>query len=122
MIRLAALLLLSLSPVAHAQLQHEQEIQRALVQRDQQSAEFAAGVRGASPGTLETLHARQLSEAMLPLAPELRPYQRARMAEDRALVLAPPVRRSVPVPDLPLALPGGPRSSVDPIAPQGLPY
>src|SRR5688572_11186019 len=107
MIRLAALLL-SLSPVAHAQQQHEQEIQRALVQRDQQSAEFAAGVRGAPPGALQSLHARQLGETMRPLAPELRPYQRARMAEDGALVLAPPVRRSVPVPDLPLPLPGGP--------------
>jgi hypothetical protein len=97
----------------------EQEIQRALVQRDQQSAEFAAGVRGAP--VLAPLHARQLQEVMLPLATELRPWQRNRMADERALVFAPPiVEKAVPLEPLPL--PGGPRSGVDPVLPQGLPY
>jgi len=104
----------------------EAEIQRALVQRDQQSAAFAAGVRGPLPAAAAELHARQLSEVMAtPLAAELRPYQRMRMAEERALVLPPPVVRgsSVAVPDLaPLPLPGGPRRGVDPVLPQGLPY
>jgi hypothetical protein len=112
--------------IAHAQ---ESEIQRALVQRDQQSAEFAAGVRGVPPGAASGLHARQLSEiAATPLAPELRPYQRMRMGEERALVLTPPnVRKSGSDPESkpassPLPLPGGPRGGVDPVLPQGLPY
>ena len=118
MIRIAALLLVGTCPGAQAQ---EREIQRALVQRDQQSAEFAAGVQATA---LSSLHARQLGDVMaIPLAPELRPYQRVRMAEERELVFAPPVRRSVPDPELsPLPLPGGARSGVDPVLPQGLPY
>ena len=118
MMRIAALLLAGTCLGAQAQ---EQEIQRALVQRDQQSAEFAAGAH--VPG-LSSLHARQLADVMaIPLAPELRPYQRLRMAEERELVFAPPVRRSVPDPDLtPLPLPGGARGGVDPVLPQGLAY
>ena len=59
----------------------EQEIQRALIQRDQQSAEFAARVRGADTAALEQLHARQLRDAALPVNPDpaiarqLEPYQ-----------------------------------------------
>jgi hypothetical protein len=115
--RSLALLLLAASPGLPAQ---EREIQRALVERDQQSAEFAAGVKG---GTLSTLHSRQLGEiATTPRPPELRPYQRLRMSEERELVLSPPLRRSVPDPDLaPLPLPGGPRHGVDPVLPQGFP-
>jgi hypothetical protein len=102
----------------------EQEIQRALVQRDQMSAEFAARARGVPSQDLSDLHARQLRDVMtIPVSPELRPWQRARMAEEQILMLSPPVRRSVPDPDLsPLPLPGGPRGGVDPVLPQGLPY
>jgi hypothetical protein len=135
MIRFAALLLLGTCLGAQAQ---EREIQRALIERDQQSAAFAAGARGAPAPDLSALNARQLSDVMaIPLPPELRPYQRFRMAEERALVLPPPKEigdsyrsplplpfgRSVAVPDLdPLPLPGGPRGGVDPVLPQGLPY
>jgi hypothetical protein len=131
MMRIAALLLAGTCLGAQAQ---EQEIQRALVQRDQQSAEFAAGAHAPA---LSSLHARQLGDVMaIPLAPELRPYQRFRMAEERELVFAPPVVKSGSEPDFrgssksgsdpdftaPLALPGGARSGVDPVLPQGLPY
>ena len=97
---------------------NEQEIQRALVQRDQQSAEFAARARGADTSSLERLHARQLAEATRPLQPELRPYQRQKMAGERALVLPPPVMPTK-MPEAPLPLPGGPRHGVDPIPAQG---
>jgi hypothetical protein len=96
----------------------EQEIQRALIQRDQQSAEFAARVRGQDVSRLEQLHARQLQEAVQP-NPELRPYQRQRMADERSLlVLPPPV--VLKKPEAPLPLPGGPRHGVDPIPAQSL--
>jgi hypothetical protein len=104
----------------------QQEIQRALIQRDQMQAEFAAQLRGYQERVrLETLHARQLSEALVPLSPDpalavqLLPYQRARMAEERELRFAPPVVR-VPRAEPPLPLPGGPRPGVDTVAPQGL--
>src|SRR5688572_622141 len=99
-------------------LAQEQEIQRALIQRDQMTAEFAAGVRASA--ALQELHARQLREVMLvPLQPELRPYQRQRMADERALVLAAP-KALVQPPEKPLPLPGGPRHGVDPIPVQGV--
>ena len=106
---------------------NEQEIQRALIQRDQQSAEFAAGV---NRGPLENLHQRQLMEAGRALHPDaeiarqLRPYERSRMARERegfVLRLPPPRINSGSDPDLqPLPLPGGPRHGVDPIPSQRL--
>lgn len=104
---------------------HEQEIHRALIQRDQQAAEFAAAARGdaAARARLEILHEQQRRE--LPLAPELLPYQRQRMAEERLFVLSPPVPRDDPSArknEEPLPLPGGPKAGVDPVLPQGLPY
>jgi hypothetical protein len=99
-----------------------------LIQRDQQSAEFAAGVRGAPDrAALQYFHALQLRDAGRALDPDpevarqLRPYERARAAAERELVLPPPViTRSGPDPDLrPLPLPGGPRHGVDPIPAQG---
>jgi hypothetical protein len=108
-------------------LAHEQEIQRALIQRDQQSAEFAAGVRGGDRASLEALHARQrLEVATQPLHPDpevarqLQPYQRQRMADERTLVLPPPVVQASP-PERPLPLPGGPRHGVDPVTAHGTP-
>lgn len=116
---------LALSLAAFACVAQEQEIQRALIQRDQQSAEFANR-------TLENLHARQLLEAGRPLHPDpqiarqLRPYERQRMAQERELV-----RKSGSDSDFrtarksgsdPLPLPGGPRHGVDPIPAQGPGY
>ena len=118
-----------------AALGQQSEIQRALVQRDQMTAEFAAQVRdSAGVRELQALHARQLAETQLPLsgdpavAQQLLPYQRARMDEERrVLQFAPPVARvtgSPPargrLPQPSLALPGGARRGVDPVAPDGL--
>src|SRR5712664_2471569 len=64
--------------IASAAAGDEREVQRALIQRDQQSAEFAARLQGHS---LEALHQRQLLElgtAQPPLS-----YQRSRMARER---------------------------------------
>lgn len=98
---------------------NEQEIQRALIQRDQQSAEFAARLRGVDTSALQQLHARQLTEVTArALPPELHPYQRQKMADERALVLPPPVTMVRP-PEKPLPLPGGPKHGVDPIPAQG---
>jgi len=101
---------------------NDQEIQRALIQRDQQSAEFAAGVRGGDRASLEALHARQRLEVTTqPLHPDpavarqLEPYQRQRMADERTLVLPPPVIQELKEPERPLPLPGGPGHVVDPI-------
>ena len=105
--------------------EQQREVQRALIQRDQQSAEFAAQLKGGQDlQSLQVLHGRQLLDAQQPLSanPEvdaqLRPYQRQRMAEERVLRLPLPVVRATPaVPPLPL--PGRPQPLVQPIAPQG---
>ena len=119
-----ALVVLAAALLPFSGLADEQEIQRSVIQRDQQSAEFAARVRGADTSGLEQLHARQLIEAARPIEPNLRPYQRQKMADERALVLPPPsvtlakpVER--PASSTPLPLPGGPRHGVDPIPSQG---
>ena len=125
----SAVFLLALALAAPAVAQ-QQEIQRALIQRDQQSAEFAAQVRGgtAARAQLEELHARQLSDALVPLRPSplvaaaLLPYQRERMSEDRELRFAPPVARASASTQVErvLPLPGGPRPGVDPVSPEGV--
>jgi hypothetical protein len=109
------------SAIAGSCLANDQEIQRALIQRDQQSAEFAAGVRGGDRASLEALHARQrlevTTQALHPdpaVARQLEPYQRQKMADERALVLSPPVLQVRPA-EKPLPLPGGPGHVVDPI-------
>ena len=122
--RFTALVLLVPAFACFAQ---DQEIQRALIQRDQQSAEFAAGVRGADVARLQHFHAMQLRDAGRPLHPDpqiarqLQPYERQKLADDRELRLPPPViTKSGSDPDLrPLPLPGGPRHGVDPIPAQG---
>lgn len=99
------------------------EIQRALIQRDQQSAEFAAGVRGGDRTALENLHARQQLEITTPgVERHLQPYQRQKMAEERALVLPPPVILETKKAEKPLPLPRGPEHVVDPIPAQGTPH
>ena len=103
------------------------QAQRSVIQRDQQSAEFAARARGADTTQLERLNARQLSEVVTQPMPEhLRGYQRQKMAEERTLVLPPPV---VTVPQerekaetRALPLPSGTRPGVDPIPLQGPGY
>jgi hypothetical protein len=107
--------------IAGGCLANDQEIQRALIQRDQQSAEFAAGVRGGDRASLEALHARQRLEVTTQtlhpdpaVARQLEPYQRQKMADQRALVLSPPQVHVRPA-EKPLPLPGGPGHVVDPI-------
>ena len=101
------------------------EIQRSVIQRDQQSAEFAARVRGQDTTRLEQLHARQLSEVYRPplhpdpeVARQLQPYQRQKMADERVLVLPPPTQTLAKPPEKPLPLPGGPRPGVELVPPQ----
>jgi hypothetical protein len=103
------------------------EAQRSVIQRDQQSAEFAARAHGADTTRLERLNARQLSEVVTQPMPEhLRDYQRQKMAEERALVLPPPVvtvpREREKAETRALALPSGTRPGVDPIPLQGPGY
>jgi hypothetical protein len=123
-------LALALAGAAFAALAQGQDIQRALIQRDQQSAEFAAKVRGADTTRLEQLHSEQLRDAGRPLDPnpnvarQLRPYERQRMADERVLVLPPPVVRVQPAPESeprPIKPPTEPRRLIDPI-PQQSPY
>jgi hypothetical protein len=112
---------LSLASVCGSVLANEQEIQRALIQRDQQSAEFAARVRGADTSRMEQLHSRQLLEVTTqPQPTELRPYQRQKMADERALVLPLPTVTLRKPPETPLPLPGRPGHVTDPIPAQGL--
>ena len=113
--------------IACTSLANDQEIQRALIQRDQQSAEFAAGVRGGDRASLEALHARQRLEVTTQTlhpdpaaARQLEPYQRQKMADERALVLSPPVVQVKPA-EKPLPLPGGPRHGVEPVTAHGTP-
>jgi hypothetical protein len=120
----AALLLLGLPLACFAQLSQQQvEIQRALIQRDQQSAEFATrGVEARR--ALENLHSNQLRDAGQPLnadpviARELLPYERQRMARER-MALPPidqPAKLEAPAKALPLPGSGGPPSVVVPIS------
>jgi hypothetical protein len=122
----------ALLAAAFAASGQELEIQRALIQRDQQSAEFAARLRGEDSSSLERLHARQLLEVVTrPLSPDpqaarqLQPYQRQQMADGRTLFMPPPVRlarRAEDPASRALPLPGRPRHVVDPIPAQGVPY
>jgi hypothetical protein len=120
---LAAVLFFSFSCFSYS---NDREIQRALIQRDQQSAEFAA--RGAEARrALDTLHSNQLRDAGQPLNPdpviarELLPYERQTMARER-MVLPPidqPAMKSGSEPDFkPLPLPGsgGPPGIAVPIS------
>ena len=117
---------LALAPLAAHCNDPAVEAQRSVIQRDQQSAEFAARARGADTTRLEQLNARQLSEVVTQPMPEhLRDYQRRKMSDERALVLPPPVVMSKKEEEKParaLPLPGGPRHGVDPIPLQGPSY
>jgi hypothetical protein len=93
--RLALLLVFALPAFAQ-----EQEVQRALMERDQRTVEFAARLEGAPLVELQRLEntaARQQLEVRKDLPPELRPYERgqaAKEAEGVVLRLPPPVVRA----------------------------
>lgn len=96
-------LLFALLAAAQPALAQEADIQRALIERDQRTAEFAARLRGAPPGELqrlENLAARQLLEVHRELPGEQRPHERqaaARETERFVLRLPPPVPRVLPL-------------------------
>lgn len=106
-----ALLLLIAFPV----LAQEQDVQRALIERDQRTAEFAARLRGA-PLTdlqrLEDLSARQLLAVEKDLPLELRAYERQKAASAQVPALLPPVAPS-PAPAGPRPLPARMPGAVD---------
>jgi hypothetical protein len=100
-------------------------VQRALIQRDQQSAEFAAQIRGGVDArrAMETLHERQLRERNPDTSHELMPYERQRLSSQSQtlLRLTPPIERPAADPlSRPLPLPGGLRPGVEAIAPPSL--
>jgi hypothetical protein len=108
---------LLLIPIAcFAQQPHEQEIQRAIIQLDQRSAEFA---RGSSPQPLDPHVGRPLHPDP-EIARQLRPYERIKMAEERDVLRLPPpvVQKKL---EKPLPLPGGPRAGVDPVTNPSVP-
>ena len=101
----AWLVVAALAPLAAAGQQAE--IQRALIERDRQSAEF-------SRPELRELHQRQDQEAR-----PARPDERAAQARERETVKH--EEKAPAAPDhRPLPLPGGPRHGVDPIPVQGV--
>lgn len=113
------LLLLACAMPGFAQ---DQDTQRALIERDLRTEEFAARLRGASPEEiqrLENLGARQLRDVKKDLPPELRAYERQKAAEERALALPPPVVR-VPEPEKPRPLPAKPPCAVDVVPADGV--
>jgi hypothetical protein len=84
------LLVLLLAVAAQAD---DRDGQRAVMQRDQTSVEFAAGARRSE---LETLHQQQQLE--MAVSPQPADYLRGRMAREREQVL----RRPLPLPGRPL--------------------
>ena len=117
-------------------LAQEQEVQRALIQRDQQSAGFAQQLRQSqepvqpAPGDNRHLNERQRLENLSgqqllnvdkdpPQAP--RPYERQRAADERTFQLPPPVVRPGPLPK-PAPLPAQPAGIVDVVPAPPPPY
>ena len=100
-----AVLLITLAPLAA--LAQQAEVQRALIERDRQSAEFARP-------ELRELHLRRDLQH-LPARPD------ERMLEAREREALPVQEQPAPAPDYrPLPLPGGPRHGVEPIPVQGV--
>ena len=102
-----ALLVALLPAWAGAQNPHQAEIDRALIQRDRQSAEF-------SRPELRDLHTRQDHQNLPPRPDERGQQARERDAYPLSSAIEPPARSPGPLP-----LPGGPRHGVDPIPVQG---
>ena len=99
--RPAPIWMLALSVLALGANAQDAEIQRALIELDQRTLEFAARLNGASSVELQRLEntfARQRLDVLVePIAPALRPYQRmmaAREGEGYLLRLPPPVVRA----------------------------
>jgi len=124
-------LVLVLALVTAPALAQEQEIQRALIQRDQQSAGFAQQLKQSqeqaqpAPGDnrhlnerqrLENVSGQQLLDVEKDTPQALRPYERQRSADERMLVFPPPVVhpqppekvRPLPAPMPQVAAPIGP--------------
>ena len=143
MSRLPLLFLLLSALFSTRALAQDQDAHRAVIQRDQQSAEFAARMRGEEASRrLEALHEQQNRELAHPVAPELQPYQRERFSRERSRIFQQPGGKSGSEPDFqqtvpdvtteeksgsdpdfrqPLPLPGGLPRGVDPVVPQGVP-
>ena len=112
--------------VAMPALAQEQEVQRALMQRDQQSAGFALQLRQsqAAPSPshlaetqrLENLSAQQLLEVRRDTPQALRPYERQKSADERVLLFAPPVVRTR-LPQKPRPLPAQMPEAASPVGP-----
>ena len=114
-----SLLVLALALPAFAQ---EQDVQRALIERDQRTDEFAARLRGApleEQQRLENLGERQRREVKPELPMDLRAYERQKAADERTLALPPPVVR-VPEPEKPRPLPVKPPCAVDVVPADGV--
>lgn len=108
----------------------EQDIQRALIQRDQQSASFALQLRQSQEGQLapgdnrhlnerhrlDKLHGIQLQLMVRWMPLELLPYERQRAADERELQFGPPMVR-VQQPQKPRPLPAAMPDGVSPIGP-----
>jgi len=126
--RVFLLLMLVTAPAAA----QEQEVQRALIQRDQQSAGFALQLKQSQEGTtpgpgdnrqlnerqrLENLAGQQLLNVEKDAPQALRPYERQKAADERTFMLPPPVVRAQPLPTpapLPAHPPAVPSDSVVP--------
>lgn len=83
--------------VALPALAQEPDVQRALIERDQRTVEFAARLRGAPLVELQQLEntaARQLLQVRSDLPQELRPYERQDAAREFVLRLPPPAARA----------------------------
>lgn len=113
------LVLLAFALPAFAQQERiDREIQRALIERDQRTAEFAARLRGLPPEErqrLQNLLQRQQLEVAPDLPNELLPYVRQKAEREReafVLRLPPPVVRGE-VPEQPLPLPAKTPPAVD---------
>jgi hypothetical protein len=100
-----AVLLIALAPLAASAQQTE--VERSVIERDRQSAEF-------SRPELRNFHS-QRDQQHLPA----RPDERSLEGRERDAQPAPP-ERPAPAPDYrPLPLPGGPRPGVEPITVPG---
>ena len=88
---------------------NESAVQRALLKRDQQSAEFNAQLRGQS---LDALHSRQLQQMENSTAPRIERSLMTRERDAQSLRATPTAPRS---PERPLPLPGGLPHVVDPV-------
>lgn len=121
--KLVLVVLVAALPLAAlSQQPHEQEVQRALIELDRRSAEFARGQPPSS--TPLPPYAGQPPSPDPEVARQLRPYERMRMAEEGAhvLQLSPPVDRAEEKASSkekgslkPLPLPRRPQSVVDPV-------